>query len=75
PLQIEDVVQISTDSSTATIQLEAHDSGSGRFHYFIDGKIQIREVMHQMRPVAVFLIVPDYDPTFNVIASLYIKQE
>lgn len=73
-LQSGNTVQISTDSSTATIQLEAHDEESGRFHYAIDGTIQIREVMHQLQPVAVFLIVPDYDPTFNVIASLYIKQ-
>lgn len=26
------------------------------------------------KPIAVFMIVPDYDETFNIIASLYVKQ-
>ena len=36
--------------------------------------VSITEVMEYDKPTAIFMIVPDYDETFNVIASLYVKQ-
>lgn len=40
----------------------------------LNGEVKIHEVMNFSKPVALFMIVPDYDATFNVIASLYVKQ-
>lgn len=74
PLQSGDIVLLSSDDITSTIRLDTYHEETGRFACSVDGPIRIREVRYQLRPVAVFLIVPDYDPTFNVIASLYIKQ-
>lgn len=37
-------------------------------------EVVITEVMEYDKPTAIFMIVPDYDETFNVIASLYVKQ-
>lgn len=34
----------------------------------------IEEWIQDERPVAIFMIIPDYDQTFNIIASLFIKQ-
>lgn len=39
-----------------------------------NNEVKIHEVMNFSKPVALFMIVPDYDATFNVIASLYVKQ-
>ncbi len=36
--------------------------------------VKVVEVMEYDKPTAIFMIVPDYDATFNVIASLYVKQ-
>lgn len=36
--------------------------------------VRLSTVMQFEKPIALFMIVPDYDPTFNVIASLYVKQ-
>lgn len=36
--------------------------------------VKVIEIMEYDKPTAIFMIVPDYDATFNVIASLYVKQ-
>lgn len=36
--------------------------------------VEIMAIMEFDKPTAVFMIVPDYDATLNVIASLYVKQ-
>ncbi len=36
--------------------------------------VEIITAMEYDKPTAIFMIVPDYDATFNVIASLYVKQ-
>lgn len=36
--------------------------------------IKITSGIQFEKPIAVFMIVPDYDETFNIIASLYVKQ-
>lgn len=37
-------------------------------------KIKVTSAVQFEKPIAVFMIVPDYDETFNIIASLYVKQ-
>lgn len=37
-------------------------------------KVTVSSGVQFEKPVAVFMIVPDYDETFNIIASLYVKQ-
>lgn len=39
-----------------------------------NSQVEIMAVMEFDRPTAIFMIVPDYDATLNVIASLYVKQ-
>src|SRR5690606_21028792 len=39
-----------------------------------NGNVEIMAIMEFDKPTAVFMIVPDYDATLNVIASLYVKQ-
>jgi len=47
----------------------------GNIELIQDNKItKIISAMQFEKPIAVFMIVPDYDETFNVIASLYVKQ-
>jgi type IV secretory pathway TraG/TraD family ATPase VirD4 len=35
---------------------------------------KLNSVMQFKKPIAIFMIVPDYDESFNVIASIYVKQ-
>lgn len=51
------------------------DDKEGNFEYSSDNDIiTLTEWIQFEKPVAVFLIAPDYDETFNIISSLYIKQ-
>ncbi|WP_298830081.1 VirD4-like conjugal transfer protein, CD1115 family [uncultured Planococcus sp.] len=43
-------------------------------HEVANGNVEIQAIMEFDKPTAVFMIVPDYDATLNVIASLYVKQ-
>ncbi|MGL3067122.1 MULTISPECIES: VirD4-like conjugal transfer protein, CD1115 family [Planococcus] len=43
-------------------------------HEVTSGNVEIQAIMEFDKPTAVFMIVPDYDATLNVIASLYVKQ-
>lgn len=56
---------------------------TGTCHEFEDGHLSVEasnlnvvlnEVVEFTKPLAVFMIVPDYDQTFNIISSLYVKQ-
>lgn len=43
-------------------------------HEVASGNVEIQAIMEFDKPTAVFMIVPDYDATLNVIGSLYVKQ-
>nr|MBF6634668.1 type IV secretory system conjugative DNA transfer family protein [Planococcus sp. (in: firmicutes)] len=43
-------------------------------HEVVNGNVEIQAIMEFDKPTAVFMIVPDYDATLNVIGSLYVKQ-
>src|SRR5690606_10643332 len=43
-------------------------------HEVGSGNVEIQAIMEFDKPTAVFMIVPDYDATLNVIGSLYVKQ-
>ncbi|KAA0956113.1 type IV secretory system conjugative DNA transfer family protein [Planococcus sp. ANT_H30] len=43
-------------------------------HEVMSGNVEIQAIMEFDKPTAVFMIVPDYDATLNVIGSLYVKQ-
>lgn len=43
-------------------------------HEVNNANVEIMAIMEFDKPTAVFMIVPDYDATLNVIASLYVKQ-
>lgn len=49
------------------------DSGEMTFSYDTD-LVKVSSGVQFEKPIAVFMIVPDYDETFNIIASLYVKQ-
>lgn len=66
-------VSISNKSTVFTINDRNKDNGelitSGQ-----SVNVTLTSVMQFEKPIALFMIVPDYDATFNVIASLYVKQ-
>ncbi len=75
PLVIGDDIIVESEGEQYTVSLSGwRDETHGVFEWTTDAPIDIREIRQHPRPVAVFLIVPDYDPTLNVIASLYVKQ-
>lgn len=84
PLDINDeiIVKVQNDKTTIKItgkQYKKTKDGDtkfeGHFETMTDNKnVKVVEVMEYDKPTAIFMIVPDYDATFNVIASLYVKQ-
>jgi len=74
-LKVDATIIVESERQRYTLTLTGWtDEADGIFDWTTDAPIDIREVRQHPRPVAVFLIVPDYDPTLNVIASLYVKQ-
>ncbi|WP_214725511.1 VirD4-like conjugal transfer protein, CD1115 family [Exiguobacterium sp. s143] len=74
-LEVDTNITVESEGQQYTVSLSGwRDETVGLFDWTTDAPIDIREIRQHPRPVAVFLIVPDYDPTLNVIASLYVKQ-
>lgn len=70
----EEFVVTSKDNST-TFKVAAWDESTGEISVVgNDNVTKLKSVMQFEKPIALFMIVPDYDATFNVIASLYVKQ-
>lgn len=67
-----------TAEITGLIEREQNDGSQvdeGLLKYRTNNnQVEIMAVMEFDRPTAIFMIVPDYDATLNVIASLYVKQ-
>lgn len=84
PLQVDDSFTITVGKKetvvevTGMIERERKDGTKvheGFLEYETNNNhVEIMSVMDFDKPVAVFMIVPDYDATLNVIASLYVKQ-
>ena len=84
PLQVDDSFTITVGKEetvvevTGIVERERKD-GTKVHEGFLEYKtnnnhVEIMSVMDFDKPVAIFMIVPDYDATLNVIASLYVKQ-
>ncbi|RKD26494.1 hypothetical protein BEP19_16790 [Ammoniphilus oxalaticus] len=72
PLRHQDDITIRVGEMDATIRITEKE---GTLRGACDHEpIEIREVMQHDKPTAIFMITPDYDATFHVIASLYVKQ-
>lgn len=62
----------SEDKTVFTVE-KIHDDGNIEFTQSNE-LINVTSGIQFEKPIAVFMIVPDYDETFNIIASLYVKQ-
>lgn len=74
PLRVGDSFIVSGDGFETKIEvIENCEQGFFKVKENNDD-VKISTVVDHDKPVAIFMIVPDYDATFNVIASLYVKQ-
>ena len=75
-LEINDEIAIQVDDEKASFKIcEILEDGNIEFVQTSGpDSIVISEWIQDERPVALFMIIPDYDQTFNIIASLFIKQ-
>lgn len=76
-LNVGDEITIQSNEEKASFKVvEIAASGEISFEQTSneETEIVITEWMQDERPVAIFMIIPDYDQTFNIIASLFIKQ-
>lgn len=84
PLKIGDSFTVSDGNAetlveiTGLVERERNDGAKvheGLLEYQTNNaNVAIMAIMEFDKPTAVFMIVPDYDATLNVIASLYVKQ-
>jgi len=84
PLQVGDSFTITAEKKitvvniTGLITRERKDEvkiHEGLLEYEVNNaNVEMMAIMDFDKPTAVFMIVPDYDATLNVIASLYVKQ-
>lgn len=75
-LEVGDEIAIQVGEEKASFKVN-EISVDGNIHYEKTSgptSISISEWIQDERPVALFMIIPDYDQTFNIIASLFIKQ-
>lgn len=75
-LKINDEISIQVEDEKASFKvIEISKVGNIQFEQTSGSStISISEWIQDERPVALFMIIPDYDQTFNIIASLFIKQ-
>lgn len=74
-MKVGDTISVLVEKELESFSIVDWDKESGDFT--VDGdsySIHLTSVMQFEKPIALFMIVPDYDSTFNVIASLYVKQ-
>jgi type IV secretory pathway TraG/TraD family ATPase VirD4 len=84
PLKVGDSFMVSDGEAETAVeitgQVERERKDGSKVHEGLleyrtnNDKVEIMAVMEFDKPTAVFMIVPDYDATLNVIASLYVKQ-
>jgi type IV secretory pathway TraG/TraD family ATPase VirD4 len=75
-LKIDDEIAIQVEDEKASFKvIDISNDGNIQFEQTSGlSTITISEWMQDERPVALFMIIPDYDQTFNILASLFIKQ-
>ena len=75
-LEIGDEITIQVDEEKASFKVNQISNDGNILFEQTSGptSIAISEWVQDERPVALFMIIPDYDQTFNIIASLFIKQ-
>ncbi|MCP3763729.1 type IV secretory system conjugative DNA transfer family protein [Domibacillus sp. A3M-37] len=74
-VDIGEKIKISFENNVTTFTVSDWDKESGELHVTAENDLtKLNSVMQFEKPIALFMIVPDYDATFNVIASLYVKQ-
>lgn len=67
--------KIRSNSQTSTFVIEDWNEDTGELKVKSDNEaVFLKSVMQFEKPIALFMICPDYDATFNVIASTYVKQ-
>lgn len=84
PLQVGDSFTITAEKKVTVVNItglitrERKDEvkiHEGLLEYEVNNaNVEMLAIMDFDKPTAVFMIVPDYDATLNVIASLYVKQ-
>ncbi|ANU28581.1 VirD4-like conjugal transfer protein, CD1115 family [Planococcus versutus] len=84
PLQVGDSFTITAEKKVTVVNItglitrERKDKEKvheGLLEYEVNNaNVEMMAIMDFDKPTAVFMIVPDYDATLNVIASLYVKQ-
>lgn len=84
PLEIGDSFTVSDGKAETLVEITGlveHERNDGtKVHEGLleyqtnNDNVEVMAIMEFDKPTAVFMIVPDYDATLNVIASLYVKQ-
>lgn len=75
-LEIGDEITIQCDADKSSFKVHDFDK-EGNIQFVQTAgteEIRIKEWMQDERPVALFMIIPDFDQSLNIIASLFIKQ-
>lgn len=74
-LEIGEKISIRVENQTTEFTVINWNEDSGDMVLEGDNElIKLNSVMQFEKPVAIFMIVPDYDASFNVIASIFVKQ-
>ena len=74
-LNIKDTIKASLKDGQTDIEIKEINEETGDVTFSSNNDfVKLDSIMQFDKPIALFMIVPDYDTTFNVIASLYVKQ-
>src|SRR5699024_3729872 len=82
-LDVKDEILLKVDKTNIELKLQVTkiDPATGTVEYVLVSEkkeegvgIEIKEIEYFNKPTAIFMITPDYDSSFHIIASLYIKQ-
>ncbi|WP_341963636.1 type IV secretory system conjugative DNA transfer family protein (plasmid) [Planococcus maritimus] len=74
-LNINDDIKITAKDGETVVEIQKINKETGDVTFSSNNNfVKVDSIMQFEKPIALFMIVPDYDTTFNVIASLYVKQ-
>lgn len=75
PFKTEEEIKIETpDKTTTTITIKQELKNGYYETQSSSNDVKIIELVQYEKPTALFMVTPDYDATFNVIVSIFIKQ-
>lgn len=73
-LSVKDEIKIKAEKQEVTIKI-TKELENGYYETESDTKdVEILELVQYEKPTALFMVTPDYDATFNIIVSIFIKQ-